>query len=203
MRTNIVLCKISFALLIMTAGIVPATGQLALNPQIGINFTNLTVEPRSSGFTVDVEGKSGWLLGADMRVGGAFYLQPGAFITFRKSTFSGPVGDPADVKRYGGKLKGLLGYKILNGDAFKLRIAGGPTYDFQLGIDVDDNPYFNKDQFKSGIFGLDAGVGIDLAIFTAEFGYSWAFTEAFDHPILDNKPKFQTLYFTVGLVFGN
>jgi hypothetical protein len=186
---------------ILTLGLIaamPSVAQIQFNPQIGINFTKLSVDPRSSGVSVDVEGKSGFLVGADLRVGGAFYLQPGFFVTGTKTVVQGN----ADVKRYGGKLKGLVGFKLLNGESFKLRVAGGPTYDFQLSLNVDQNPYFDKEKFKSGIFGLDAGVGIDLAIFTAEFGYNWAFTETFNTDVVMNKPRFQTLYLTVGVVLG-
>ena len=79
---------------------------------------------------------------------------------------------------------------------------GGPSYDFQLSINGENNPFFDEDEFKKGIFNLDAGVGIDVLFLTAELGYSWALFDTFDESLFENKPRYETIYFSVGIVLG-
>lgn len=180
-----------------------ATGyaQLQFNPQIGVNFTDVDVDLDDIlGVDPKTQGKAGVLIGADLRIGNKLYVQPGLFVIGSKIEYSFE-DDDYEISRYGAKLKGLLGYKF-GGDGFAFRVMGGPTYDFQLGINSEDNPYFDEDDFKKGIFNLDAAVGVDVLFLTAELGYSWAFTETFDRDFFDNKPRYETIYFTVGIVLG-
>lgn len=184
----------------------PAFAQLQLNPQIGVTFTDLSVAPKDIlGVELNTEGKAGILVGADLRIGGKLYIQPGLFVIGTKTVYrydNGVIVDQSEITRYGAKLKGLVGYKLID-NSFTLRVMGGPSYDFQLSLNAEDNPYFDKDQFKSGIFNLDAGVGVDILFLTAEIGYSWAFTDTFDENFFENKPRYRTIYATVGIVIGN
>jgi hypothetical protein len=195
-----------FIAVFLSLGAFPTFAQIQFNPQIGVTFADLSVEPRDVlGVELSTEGKAGFLVGADLRIGGKFYIQPGLFVIGTKTVYTydnGVIVDKSEITRYGAKLKGLVGYKLID-NSFRLRIMGGPTYDFELSLNADDNPYFDKDQFKSGIFNLDAGVGVDILFLTAELGYSWAFTETFDKNFFDNKPRYRTLYATVGIVIGN
>lgn len=187
----------AFLLVCMTT----VNAQLQFNPQIGVNFTDVDVELNDLiGVDPKTEGKAGILIGADLRLGNKFYVQPGLFVIGSRIVYSFD-DDDYEISRYGAKLKGLLGYKF-GGDGFAFRVMGGPTYDFQLGINSEDNPYFDEDDFKKGIFNLDAGIGVDVLFITAELGYSWAFTDTFDEDFFDNKPRYETIYFTVGIVLG-
>jgi hypothetical protein len=199
--------KFHFALAAcMLIGIVVSNGQIQFNPQIGVNFAHLSEDPQVFGeYVVETEGRGGILLGADVRIGGRVYLQPGLFILGSKTVYSFQDSifvDPREVKRFDGKLKGLVGVKIID-SAVKLRAMAGPTYNFNLNLDAEENPYFDKDEFKSGYFNIDVGIGVDISILTAEIGYSFAVTDVFDNNVFENKPKYQTIYVTVGIVIGN
>lgn len=177
------------------------SAQIQLNPQLGLNFTQLSVEPRD-GF--ETEGKGGLLIGADLRIGDRFYLQPGAFITGSKTVYrfnDSLFVNASEVTAYGAKIKGLLGYKIID-SSLKLRVMAGPTYSFKLSRDAEENPYFDEEEFNNGSFNIDAGVGIDILFLTAELGYSWGLSDVFKKDVFENKPRYQTIYFTVGIVFG-
>jgi len=196
---------VSLAMLIVFTSLT-TLAQIQLNPQIGITYSDLSVNPQSDlGILLNTEGKAGFLVGADLRIGGQFYIQPGLFVIGTKTVYTydnGVIIDKSEITRYGAKLKGLIGYKLIDNN-FKLRVMGGPTYDFELSLNADDNPYFDEDKYKSGIFNLDAAVGVDILFLTAEVGYSWAFTETFDENFFDNKPRYRTFYATVGIVIGN
>lgn len=178
--------------------------QLGINPQVGINFTRLSEEPRS-GF--DVEGRGGIYAGVDLRLGGKFYLQPGLFVVASKTVYKyndSLFVNASEVTRYGAKLKGLLGYKIIDSN-FKLRLMAGPTYNFLLSLNEEQNPYFDEDDFNKGTFNLDFGVGVDILFLTAEVGYSYGFSEVFERDIseiFDDPPKYQSWIVTVGIIFG-
>jgi len=178
--------------------------QIQFNPQIGVNFTDLSVDPSVGlGQNFETEGEAGLMLGVDFRFGERFYIQPGLFVVGSKVVYSidGVISGESEITRYGAKLKGQLGYKIID-DEFKLRVSGGPSYDFQLSLDDEGSIYFNEDEFKTGIFGIDAAVGVDILFLTAEVGYSWALTDTFDEDFFENKPKYQSIYFTLGVVIG-
>lgn len=175
--------------------------QVQFNPQIGVNFTDLSVEPQDIiGIDLKTQGKAGILGGADLRFGNTFYIQPGLFVMGSKIAYS-VNNDEYEITRYGAKLKGLVGLKF--GDSgFRFRVMGGPSYDFQLSINGENNPFFDEDEFKKGIFNFDAGVGVDVLFLTAELGYSWALSDTFDESLFANKPRYETIYFTVGIVLG-
>ena len=180
--------------------------QLQINPQLGVGFTDLNTEPRDVfGVELDTEGKAGIVAGVDLRIGGKFYVQPGLFVMGSKTVYrfdDGVIFDQSEITRYGAKLKGLLGLKLID-SIFKLRVMGGPTYDFELGLRSENNPYFDEDEFRAGIFGLDVGVGVDVLFLTAELGYNWALSKTFDDGLFTNEPRYETIYFTVGMVIGN
>lgn len=180
--------------------------QIQFNPQIGVNFTDLSADPRAIlGINFETKGEAGIMLGADFRFGTRFYIQPGLFVVGSKTVYSfdnGVIVDEAEITRYGAKLKGQLGYKIID-DEFKLRVSAGPSYDFQLSLDDDDSPVFNEDEFNTGIFGIDAAIGVDILFLTAEVGYLWALSNTFDEDLFENEPKYQSIYFTVGIVIGD
>lgn len=184
-------------LCLMTMSLV---AQLQINPQIGLNYTDVDVDLGDIGVNPKTHSKAAVLAGVDLRLGKQFYVQPGLFVNGSKIVYNFGTED-YEITRYGAKLKGLVGLKIID-SIFKLRVMGGPSYDFQLGMNADDNPYFDKDDFKKGIFNIDAGLGIDILFVTAEVGYSWAFTDTFDEDFFDNKPRYESIYVTVGIVLG-
>ena len=61
------------------------------------------------------------------------------------------------------KLKALAAYNLIDGDAFRLRLNAGPTYNFLLNVSDDDGNIEDwQDSFNSGSFNLDAGLGADI-----------------------------------------
>ena len=191
-------------LLLVAAAAFPAfaQAQLAINPQIGLNMTNLTEEPEGSEF----KASAGFMIGADLRIGDRFYFQPGAFYVATSTAVT--VGDSLKVDdnltTSNLKLKGLVGYNLIDGDAFRLRLNAGPTYNILMSVgSADDKIKFDKDDFNSGSFNLDAGLGADISIITVETGISYGLSKAFkEQDGFENDSKYFTFYFTAGLVFG-
>jgi len=174
-----------------------AIAQVAINPQVGMNFMTFSDPPEGTEFSANV----GFSLGADARIGDRFQIQPGVH-WFQSSTASQLEGgeiESTDIVHQYLKLKGMIAYNLIDGDALKLRINAGPAYDFL--INVDDGETVDKDDFNSGVFYIQGGVGVDFLFLTGEIGYMQGLTETF---AFENAPdsKTQGFYFTLGVVFG-
>lgn len=181
-----------------------ATAQFAVNPQIGVNFTQLT-NPSNS---YTSKSAAGFQLGADLRIGDRLYFQPGAFFGRSATVIKQNQADTLILEdnliRTTAKVKALMGYNLIHNDGFKLRVNVGPTYEALLSVDSkDDKIEFNKKNYSSGSFNIDAGVGLDLSIITLETGVSYGLSKAYkDDGALSGNAKYFTFYATLGLVFG-
>jgi hypothetical protein len=182
-----------------------ACAQLQVNPQIGGTFVDLT----DDGNGVTTKAAFGFQIGLDARIGDRLYFQPGAYFgrnaTVVKLTALDTSVIQDDLIRTTAKVKALMGYNIIHGEGFKLRVNAGPTYEVLLSVDSkDDKIAFNKDDYNAGSFNLDAGLGVDIALFTAEAGVSYGLTNAYkDQDQLSSDAKYFAFYFTIGLVFGS
>lgn len=181
-----------------------AAAQFQVNPQLGMALTDLTDDQAG----VESKAAVGFQLGLDFRIGDRFYFQPGAHfarsVTAVKYAFSDTTVLEDDLVRSTLKLKALAGFNLIHGEAFKLRVNAGPTYEVLLSVDnKDDEIAFNKDDYNAGSFNMDAGVGIDLLFLSAETGLSYGLSKAYkDVGELTSDAKYFTIYFTVGVVIG-
>ncbi len=181
-----------------------ALAQVAINPQAGVNFTRLTNTP--SGVVSSAE--AGFQLGVDFRLGDRLYFQPGAFFgrsaTYVKLNPLDTVVMEDNLIRTTAKVKALVGYNLIHGDAFRLRVNAGPTYEALLSVDSkDDEIAFNKDDYNSGSFNMDAGLGLDIAFLSLETGLSYGLSKAYkDEGMLLSDSKYFTWYATLGIVLG-
>ena len=161
----------------------------------------------------------GFLVGADARIGSAFYVQPGIFFgrNVTAVTQESVTVDPNDpnvtitteiedgLVRSILKLRAQAGYKLVNEESFKLRIAVGPSYDVLMSVDnKDDKIDWNKGDFNEGSFNLEAGLGLDIAFLTLEPGAAFGLSRVYrDNPAFrDINSRYLTFYFTAGMVLG-
>ena len=193
-----------FLPLLCLATLGTAQAQVAINPQLGVNFTRLTNTPNA----VTSKASAGFQLGADFRLGERLYFQPGAFFGRSATVVELKLADTAVIEdnlvRTTAKVKALVGFNLIDGDAFRLRVNAGPTYEALLSVDMkDDKIAFNKDNYSSGSFNMDAGVGLDLSIITLETGMSYGLSNAYkDTDGLSDDSKYFTFYATLGIVIG-
>jgi hypothetical protein len=189
--------------LLVWAGGLSAQVGFSINPQVGMLGVRTSQEPRAG---IRTNNKIGFLGGVDLRIGNRFYVQPGAFLTTSKTVYEFDDSlfvDEEEIARTSLKLKALAGYQIIDGEHFNLRLAAGPTYDFLIGLNGEDNTVFEEDEFKNGTVNLDAAIGMDISIFTLEFGYSYGFSKVYESGNgFNSDAKYQGVYATVGVAFG-
>jgi hypothetical protein len=204
---------LSLAVVALFAG--TSSAQFQLNPQLGVTFQNLTDAPSGTEYKANV----GFLIGADGRIGSALYIQPGVFFGRNATTITSTVVTPDpnnpngeiqtviedDLIRSILKLRAMLGYKLINEEQFKLRLAVGPSYDVLMSVDNrNDKIDWNKGDFNSGSFNLEAGLGFDIAFLTFEPGVAFGLSNVYSDNVRvkDINSRYFTFYFTAGLVFG-
>jgi len=189
-----------------------AAAQTQINPQAGLTFQSLTQEPDG----INYKAEMGWQLGLDARFGDKLFIQPGAFlgrsVTAVTQTITSQDGATAnlvyedDLVRTSLKLRAMLGYRVLDTYQFDIRLMLGPSYDVLMSVDDrDDKLGWNKGDFNTGLWNLEAGVGFDMGLFTlaptASFGMSRAFK---DNPVLSEiDSKYMSYGLTLGFNIGN
>lgn len=191
-----------FAGLLATA----ASAQFQANPQAGVNFQRLTSPMAGVEYTANI----GWQLGADLRFGDRLYVQPGAFFgrsaTAVKTYSSDTLLYENDLVRTNLKLKGMIGYRIIDTYQFDLRFAMGPTYDVLLSVDDrNDEIGYNKGDFRKGSMNIDAALGFDMGLVTVEPSVSFGLSRVFSDnpPVKDIGSKYLTYGMTLGINLGN
>lgn len=186
--------------------------QVQINPQAGLTFQSLTQAPDGYSYKANV----GWQVGLDARFGDKFFLQPGAFLgrsitavsygTNIPGGASGSVLVEDNLVRTSLKLRGQLGYRVVDTYQFDVRVMLGPSYDVLMSVDYrDGDPTWNEGNFNNGSWNLDAGVAFDMGLFTlsptASFGMSRVFE---DNPELTNiDSRYMSYGLTLGVNIGN
>ena len=185
--------------------------QVQINPQAGLTFQSLTQAPDG----VNYKAELGWQVGLDARFGDKLFFQPGAFLgrsvtalTTTEINADGTTGSIQydDLVRTTLKLRTMLGYRVLDTYQFDVRVMLGPSYDVAMSTDLrGDNIRWNKGDFNTGTWNIDAGVGFDMGLVTlaptASFGLSQAVK---DNPTLSNiNSKYMSYGITLGFNIGN
>ncbi len=189
-----------------------SNAQFQVNPQAGLTFQNLTDAPDG----VTYKSAVGWQLGADVRFGDRFFVQPGAFlgrgVTVVTNTTPQPNGGAGTVEvennlvRTNLKLRAQLGYRIVDSYQFDVRAMFGPSYDVLMSVDQRDGDLsWNEGDFNNGSFNLDAGLGFDMGLVTlsptASFGLSRVLND--DPALSEINSKYITYGLTLGVNLGN
>lgn len=194
------------ASLVMKSFGAAALAQFQVNPQMGLNFQQLTQGRQGMGDRVGL----GYDVGLDLRFGDRLFFQPGAFLgrsatvvtfdQFENTTIE------SDLVRTHLKLRAQAGYRLIDSYQFDLRFMAGPSYDVLLSVDDKDGAInWNEGDFNKGSFNLDAGLAFDMGLFslspTASFGLSRVFSDA--DGVGDIDSRYITYGLTIGVNFGD
>lgn len=173
--------------------------QFEIKPTIGFNLSKLSTEPE--GF--DQSARVGYQLGGSIQFGKKLYFEPGIFWTKMGSEMvhadHKDINYKTDIS--GMKIPVFIGYQIIGGDKenmFGLRVFGGGSMSWITNIEGDGTK-LEKEDFNSLLWGVDAGVGIDVWLLFLDVGYEWGLTEVFKSEFSDAKNN--TLWINLGMRF--
>jgi len=140
--------------------------------KVGYNASKLS----TSLDTISTSFKSGFQVGAFVRIGKRVYFQPEVYYTTQGGVFSSNLYDwKQNIKLGSLDVPALIGFKIINHDKLNLRILAGPVASFIVNKTIEEtgvviNPITNAD-INSVNWYIQAGAGLDLWKFTLDVRY--------------------------------
>jgi len=169
--------KILLSIFIIAFGIaVNAQGIFSLGPKVGYNTYKLSTDLDS----IQASIKKSFQIGAFVRIGKKFYIQPEANYQVSESTLSQSIGavvQSQDVTLKSIKVPALVGFKIINKKAFNFRILAGPAVTFVLDKKLDPEqmnefwPIQSVDDLKNSVWSVQMGAGLDVFFVTLDLRY--------------------------------
>lgn len=142
-----------------------------LNPQFGINSSRLSTDPDFA----EPSARVGYQFGADLRIGGKMFLEPGVYwyrvgsdLLTTDQVTSQPLQDQVKINYL--KVPLCVGYSVLDTRLLKFRGSTGLVPSFYSGI-KDNIINLNNEDFNKLVLGLRFGIGVDILLFTFDLDY--------------------------------
>jgi hypothetical protein len=166
-------------------------GQFHIGPQIGYTGSNLALNADSISNSL----KNNLLIGAFVRIGKKFYVQPEVNWLTQGSVFKYPsfkdgiVPLEQEIKLSTLQVPVNVGWRFINLEIVNLRIFAGIAANFVLNTKIDtksgnSDDYENAlvpDDFKSVQWQWDAGVGVDILMFAVDVKYMGGINNLLDN----------------------
>jgi hypothetical protein len=148
-------------------------GQLAFGLKGGYNASRLSTDLDS----LTSSYGSGFHLGAFVRIGKKFFVQPEAYYTLQTSKFSGLTNLDEKITIGSVDIPVLAGFRFFDAKAVKVRIMAGPLVSFVINRnikDLSDDP--DALQLKQGDinnvnWAIQAGAGLDVSFLSLDVRY--------------------------------
>ena len=172
-----------------------AISQVAVRPQVGINFPSLTDDIVQG----EWKGNVGYQFGADVQIGGNLYIQPG--LNFQSTSLTvRNVGD-LEVSRI--NLPVLLGLQLFDGlgSTIGIRAFAGPNFAINVNEELDES--FNditKDNIKNSLVSGLVGGGVDLGSLFVDVAYKFGLSKFFED--INNDANKNIFIVNAGIRFG-
>ncbi|MDT8393836.1 MAG: porin family protein [Bacteroidales bacterium] len=176
------------------------SAQLTFGPKIGITMSKLSVD--KDDYTEEL--KTGFQLGAFVRVGKKVFLQPEVMF----STTGGVLKTEdrnlkTTVKLNTVQVPVLVGYKFINFKLVNLRVMAGPAISMIVNKDIEfdekiENP-IKEDDLKNASWTFQLGGGVDVMMLTLDVRYEWGLNNIHDPEAGLNKFDMKNNLWTVSL----
>ena len=147
-------------------------GQFTIGPKVGYNASKLSTNID----TITSNFKSGFSIGAFVRIGKRFYFQPEIYYTTQGGVFESNEYNWKQKVNIGSlDIPALVGFKLIKGKVVNLRILAGPLASFVVNKSVKDaggilGPIENAD-INSVNWAIQAGAGLDVLFLTLDVRY--------------------------------
>jgi hypothetical protein len=166
-------------IILLAVMLFPATvmfGQFSFGLKLGANFSKLS----SNIDTISSSMTPGFQVGAFVRVGKRFYVQPEAYYTLAGGKLSGDTTDWNQKFTVGSlDIPVLVGFKILNAKIVNLRILAGPMVSFITNSKVtnESTAPFSTSDLNTVNWAIQAGAGVDVLFLTFDVRYQWGLND--------------------------
>lgn len=169
--------------------------------KIGFNSSKMITEIANVNEIEDAS-KNGLLAGVFVRINlSKFYLQPEAYFAKKGGDFQYTNSSNAIFTQQNDfntiDIPVLIGLKLIDLKVVNLRIMAGPMASLIIGKDIKyqlngiETSFSGSptENFKNTIWGIQAGMGIDVLNFTLDVKYEWGINNISDYNDMTAKSK--------------
>lgn len=178
-------------LLLLISGITFAG--LDFGIKVGYNANKLSANIDSVGS----QFKSGFQIGAFLRIGGRFYVQPELYYSLQGAKYL--FNDPTNTGQWKENvtigsmdIPVLVGFKFLKSEIFNIRIFAGPVASFVVNKSIKEEGVNNitgpltKSSIKDANWYIQAGAGVDLLFMSLDIRYQFPLNQTIS-TVVDSK----------------
>jgi len=191
-----------------------AIGPFTLGIKGSINSTKITTDNYSGSYTFNdfkSDTKSGFNIGAFVRLGTKVYLQPELLYCVKKGRSTGvstlgSTNQNVDLKTI--QVPILLGFKLIDLKLASIRAFTGPAMSFpmkssKVTYDGVSGPIYDTENYKNNIWDWQLGAGVDVGMITLDCRYEWGLSNTSDQNLdkVGFVNKANTLTFSLGIKF--
>lgn len=178
--------KIIFSLSLLFISSI-AFSQLGLGVKGAFTMSSLSTDIKD----YEKAAKSGYQIGAFVRIGDKLHLQPEAYFTAKTGELEVKGLDLQQSLTFSTiDVPVLIGYKILDPPTLNVRLQAGPVASFVLDKKItftsngveEDAPGEHLDSFNDLNWGLQFGAGVDFLFLTVDVRYELGLNNIYDAP---------------------
>jgi hypothetical protein len=171
--------------------------QIEIKGLLGLNFSSFTnLEDGLSQNTL-----VGYQAGAGLLIGSTWYVEPG-IQWVKTGTETAMDGTDLKIKSELSYLRipVMAGYRFFGGteNILNLRLFAGPSLNIVTDVSVDSES-LESEEYNTAIWGLNAGLGVDVLFLFADINYEWGMSNVFSEEGFDQKNN--VLFISVGARF--
>lgn len=159
-----------------------AFGQLSFGPKIGFATGKLSTDLD----TLKTEANNSFEFGAFVRLGKKLYIQPEVTYITKGGVFKNGSVWTQEVKLNTVEMSLLVGTKLMDLVVGNIRIMAGPSVNKVVKKDVKITGLINEadkildDNLEDMIWNVNAGVGVDVLMFTLDVRYQIGLNEVIE-----------------------
>jgi len=188
-----------------------ASAQLDFGIKLGTTMSDMKMDFKEDVSNAKNSLRTSYQFGAFAAIGKKLYVQPEILIIGKGGTTDVDIPAPQGVAntfndvKYNTKLTTIdipvmLGYKFIDMEVFNLRAMAGPVASFTLkqdenltvdGVEQSVAQVFGENgkdfDMKKAIWGIQAGVGVDVMMFRLDVKYEWGLNNLSNVSAIDIK----------------
>lgn len=181
--------------------------QISFGPKIGLNVSKLSTDLASDLTSLKESSKTGFQIGAYLRIGTKYYLQPELLYSVKGGVLEvagdavNPLTKKSEYKMGTMDIPVLVGTKLFSLPMVNVRAFAGPIASFIISKDLTGGNFVpDKDdiKLKNAIWSAAIGAGVDVMMFTFDVRYEFGLNNISDDEASFSSMKSNTFNVSLG-----
>ena len=191
---NTIKMKTFILIIVLSCFVRISLAQFTFIPELGLNVLKLQEPENIPGLNYEVKELIGFNVGASLRIGHDFYVQPGILF----SQMGNELKILSEIEGHEGEFAGkikinvvhvpvMLGYRFLNSKKFDIHVQGGGSLSFPINASSDMIEFLNKEKLNDHVWGLVAGLGVDIYFIKIDLTYEYGLSDILQTEIFNSR----------------